>query len=408
MKSLSDIAEYLENFFDERGVDPQGIFYSSLKKDTMSAWKKSDFTSTELTTVIRNRKEMNFSEFMNYENSNMVQGTYLSAMCLKYAATGYESALENARKAFRSISKVYYFSQDIAPGFFCKPWGGKATDETSSDQYIYTMTGLDDYYPYAAESEKNEIRDMIVNMARFWLDRNYKWKYYGEEIHWRENRFISFMALACKYSNDSCFQKELNRLRSLQENDSSTPFESTIKEGLFNDGLAISITPENSLSTFLSIQADLRNYHCDRYLEICRDSRQYGIQGIVGDGTVYGHLIRETKESPWEELDKEKSYYIRNQKLSPIFGLHAPYRKGGMQCTMFTRFLLSVDDFIQEPTHLSFAGELLRQVGLEHLTWFEDPNHIFPDEIRWMTHVFSCDAAAHWLWSYWKMQLKYK
>ena len=408
MNDLSRAAGEIENFFDLLTPDANGLSMYSLRLDTMSPWKDSDFTGTDLFVRIPGYGHLSHAGFMSYENTGMVMGTFLSAMCFKHLASGDAGALRKAGETFRRIVKLYELSQKVAPGFFCKPWGGTLTDETSSDQFIYAMSGLDDYYELADREERRTIQNMIIAMADFWLSRQYVWNYFGAPLHWRECRFISFMALALKYGGGGKFERELTRLTARQEQDPNTPFQSTLKEctRMREDGAqCIFFTPENSLSTFLSLEAAMNRFACPRFLDICRDSLEYGSLGIADDGTSYSSLIRYPGSDQLQEMRTVESRYTPHTDLSPIFGLSAPYRKGGMQSAMFSRFALASEKFIPDHGVRVSVERILRKIGEHHLTWYEDPYRVFPPEIRWMTNVFSGDAAAHWLWCYWKMHL---
>lgn len=408
MTLLAQYAAETERMLDRCFIPENGLMCFSLKKTGLTPWEESDFSKKETVPLIPGYEKMNFSGFMNYENTGMVLGTYLASLCFQYRVTGEQPVLEKARRTFRSIVQIYEMSRSVAPGFYCKPWGGCVTDETSSDQYIYTMSGLDEYYALGTESEQCLIREMIPSMARFWLEHNYVWKYYGKELHWRECRFIAFMALAMKYEKSELFEKELLRLADLQKQSPETPFCSTREESLHKnpDGSEqLNSCPEAALSTFLSLEAAMEQYNCNRFMQIGFDSFAHGFDCLAGDGTVYGPRVRKTPDEPFHEIPVEESFYTGGRNPSPIFFLHAPYRKGGMQTTMFARFILAFDRFAPDAKNRTLAKEILLQTGTEHLTWFEDPYKIFPEELQWMTQVFSGDAAAHFLWCYWKLRL---
>ncbi|MBO5723842.1 MAG: hypothetical protein J6S58_03355 [Lentisphaeria bacterium] len=408
MSLLEQYAIETERLLEKCFRPENGLMCFSLKLDTLTPWEESDFTEKECVPQITAYEDMNFAHFMNYENTGMVLGTYLAALCFQYKATGRKEVLEKAARTFRSIELIYDMSGKIAPGFYCKPWGGHVTDETSSDQYIYTMSGLDEYYVLAPESEQAKIREMIPAMARFWLDRKYEWNYYGKPLRWRECRFIAFMALALKYEKSEVFEKELQRLTALQIQDETTPFRSTRKEALHKnpDGSEdLNSCPEAALSTFLSLEEAMKQNNCERFMQICFDSIEHGTECLAGDGTVYGPRVRKTPEEPFHEIPVEETFFSGKRNPSPIFFFHAPYRKGGMQTTMFGRCLLAFDSFAPDQSRRDKVKEILLQTGTKHLTWFEDPYGVFPEELKWMTNVFSGDAAAHFLWCYWKLRL---
>lgn len=409
--ALHDYARNIERIFDEKLCDPnKDMLYFSLRLDTLSPWQESDFTEKERVSTVPGYEDMNHAHFMNYENTGMVQGTYLAALCFKYAVTKDPSDLEKARAIYQTICAVYDMSQKIAPGFFCKPWGAQTTDETSSDQYIYTLSGLDEYYPLASEEEKAKIREMVVSMVRFWLDHNYDWNYYGRPLHWIECRFISFMAFALSYGGGKEFADELDRLIAMQNETDNSPFRSTRKESLhiLQDGTQqLNSCPESALSSFLSYEKAMKEgYNNEKIMQICIDCLKHGKDSVAEDGTVYSARVRASENEPFRELTVAETRYIRHEDSSPIFNLRGPFRKGGMQSIMFARFVLAFERYAPEYADRQWVKDLLLKTGEKHLTWFEDPLNIFPDEIRWMTNMFSGDAAAHYLWCYWKLRLE--
>ena len=92
----------LEKFYNQEN----GLMNSSLKKDTMTPWQNSDFEGGELTPQIPGYEDSSFADFMNYENTGMVQGTFLAALCFKYLATHNPVALKKAQRTFQGIRKV--------------------------------------------------------------------------------------------------------------------------------------------------------------------------------------------------------------------------------------------------------------------------------------------------------------
>jgi len=398
----------LEHAFDTMLQDGHGLYYSSLHMDTMAPWENEDFSGNVLYSLIPGYENLSHADFMNYENSGMVMGTYLSALTFKCLATGEAIWAEKAHAVFDGIVKNYTMSQTIAPGFFCKPWGGHVTTETSSDQFIYVMCGLDDFSQIAPEETRRVIDGMIVSMSRFWVDHGYDWNYYGQRLHWPETRFISFMALALKHGGGQVFQREMERLTSLFETQGRSPFNSTIPECLHTneDGSqCLYLTPESALSSYLSVEAAMVLEKRPSFVELCRRCLEYGKMGLAGDGTSYSMLVRHSSNEEFAEIPQEETHYEATRYQSPIFGLYGPYRKGGMQTTMFARFALAFTRFDAKGDGVRLAEEMLSSVGMEHMTWYEDPYAIFPEEIQWMTRTVSVDAMAHWLWCYWKLRL---
>ena len=400
-KNLADIADEIEQIVEDRLLDSNGLLLSLLTPE-QKPFPPGYFSKGKETITIPGYEKLDFSDFLNYENTGMVQGTFLSAMCLKYKCTGNENTLSKARRTFKGICRVYDMSQEIAQGFYCKPWGGRLTNETSSDQYIYTMTGLDDFFELALPEEKKRIRSMIVAMANFWLERRYCWNYYGQSLEWPKMRFISLMALAVKHGGGDKFLNEWKRLDRVQQSTSETPFRSTVPEKEFEQNAVkiLSVHPDSCLSTFLSLESAMKQDNKPFYLDICRRSFEYGCLGLTDDGNTFAFLIRDKESGGLKELE-QVSY--NPGAFTPLSRIIGPYRRGGMQNLMFARFAASYEAYAPECGGLALAEGVLRKVGVKHLTWYEDPFLIMPPEIQWKVNVFSGDAAAHWLWCYWKL-----
>lgn len=155
LDSLTGTAQRLERLIDEKFVGPHGVLYSQLDEN----WRpfKSPLPVGEEVMIVPGATA-DEAGMRNYENSGMVQGEFLAAMCAKYRVTADPTALEKARRTYRGIRHVY--EQSVAlkgEGYYCKSWGGVAQPETSSDQYIYTLYGLDRYSSLASPAEQKEM-----------------------------------------------------------------------------------------------------------------------------------------------------------------------------------------------------------------------------------------------------------
>ncbi|NCC93383.1 MAG: hypothetical protein EOM10_08900, partial [Opitutae bacterium] len=118
----------------------RGLLRSALDMTTMKPYPPGYFTDDM--DIFRDPKADigEYSELMEYENAGMVSGAYLCAMLLKHRATRDTEALDRAYRTFYGLKDVFERSQSVEPGYFCKPYGGKVTRETSNDQYIYVLT----------------------------------------------------------------------------------------------------------------------------------------------------------------------------------------------------------------------------------------------------------------------------
>ena len=202
MVNLTQRAASFEHVVETSLVDPTGLLLSMLDSRTMKPFARGFFTD-DLDFIRSPRADIGeYSDLMSYENSGMVSGAYLCAMLCKYDATRDPQALAQAYRTFEGIRNLFNRCQEVEPGYFCKPYGGKITREISSDQYIYVLTALDRFCKIAARTERDQAVDMIAAMSRYWMDHDYTRDYFGSPLRWRLNRFTGFAWLNYIHTGD--------------------------------------------------------------------------------------------------------------------------------------------------------------------------------------------------------------
>jgi hypothetical protein len=206
-----EIHSIVENHFYDSG----GLFYSFLDSRT-----KEPITA-ELADLYPIRdfdgKPSN-TEWMSHENSGMAAGAYLSALCLRRQAElqNYDTD-KMIERVFNSILRTYNISSAVGgDGFFCKTWGGRASRETTVDQYSAVITGLRDLALTNHRLSKNA-REMAVKMALWWMRNNYICRSCGrsgrvsEHLPWSFS-CLAFIRIAYELSGDRMFKTESERL----------------------------------------------------------------------------------------------------------------------------------------------------------------------------------------------------
>lgn len=130
-----------------------------------------------------NKEDVTHKGWLDAENSPSTSGLYLWSQTLRYQVTGDEEAIRYARKAFNSLEVIFKISgEHDKPGLFGKPWGWKASNGTSPDQYICIMHGLWAFRKICSHQERKRIDRMIPLMADWWRDRKYTLMYF--KIEW--------------------------------------------------------------------------------------------------------------------------------------------------------------------------------------------------------------------------------
>ena len=352
-----------------------------------------------------------------WENSPMVMGEFLVAMEKKYRVTGDDDALRLMRRCYNGLRKIYVISQPIGEGFFCKPYGGVVSDETSSDQYVYAVQAFDAYFGYASDAEKADICGMIAKMADYWMGIDYNRKYFGRPLQWQRCRFLSLLKMAEKYSGEAKYAKEIGRILSSREDAVESPYQCDLeyhhRGGLCPDGrVNYGINAEASLSGFLAVANLKGDSVADWYYRrTVEKACQEAIVGLDPDGTAYRAIVKNDETGEFEEKDPKLTVYkTPDQVPSPwnfAGGLvSGPLRFGGQMSAAGVNALVQMaPDSPQARSWTDvYATKLLYRIARAHLSHVEDPHRLYTSGARWQTLVRSGDAHGMWLWAYWTLR----
>lgn len=417
-------AEEFERDVDECLLDERGLLMSALDINTMKPFERGRFYGASVHAYPGHNWD-DFADFIAYENVGMVSGAFLAAMVWKYRATKDPVALDKAYRTFNGIKWLFDLSQEIDDGFYCKCYGGKLSDQMSSDQYVYTFVGLDQFMAFADFEKRRQCADMIEKMVRFWMRRRYSYPYFGKSLDWPLERFPVFVWLAWRHTGKKEFLDEFNRLRNLpvvrkkipfgdltweerlrtvETRDPAFPFEknSTIR--------VLRMNPENTESGFLSLEALLEYDAPERELWLDktrkmfdRDRRWIADDGYAMDSALYdvetGEIreVREIKHVP--DFDDPEKW-----RFPGLIG----WIRSAMHSAMFARAAVAIHAYFPEAGALRTAADILDKLKRENLHWFHDVDgKQYPDDLKWMDDVYSGDAVTHWLWAYWEARAKY-
>ena len=386
------LALRIEKTLDEKFLDENGVLGCVRDKSDITVYDEKGF----------------------YENASMVQGSFLAAMCARYRVTRDQDALEKARRTFRGIRKIYDLSRPGGEGYYCKPWDWRFQDETSSDQYVYAMMGLDSFRELADPEERGQIREMLTAMARFWIDRKYRYRYLGRTLDWQRCRFISFMAYARRVSDAPVFADELSRLLDSCATTSDIPFRASLdlKKTVRSDGLVVyEVDPEAALAAWLSIWPAVQDGpRCAYYDHVMREVFDFVVNSLAPDGTSYSTLVRR-EDGRYAEMDPSRTTVEQEDANDPrwnalLYRTVGPYRFGGRYSAAGLATLVLMAPYFRP------AGEWVRANATAYLgriaagsfTSVEDPNHVLPaDYARKFADRPRGEGYADWLLAYWTL-----
>lgn len=206
-------AERFDALLREHATDARGIMHAAIHFDPIRPLQPGDIDSP-----VPMLHGLAPEDLYGYEDAGMVTGAYLAAQSIRFRVTADPDALRAADAAFAAIRAIYQLGAAKRPGFFPKPYGGKTSDQLSRDQYLFAMTGLTEYLTVAADANRSMATDMLVQMARYWIDIKYTTRYFNlpPSCHLDDfmgSLYLGIMAAAVKASGDSGLQHEYERLR---------------------------------------------------------------------------------------------------------------------------------------------------------------------------------------------------
>jgi len=423
MNDLPKRESDIENDIEAALVDEHGLVRSALNMDTMKPFSPGYFKGMNIHDY-PGRNWENFSEYMEYENVGMCSGAYLAAMIWKYRATKNPDALEKAFRTFKGIKWLFDASQEIDEGYYCKCYGGKMSEQISSDQYIYTFAGLDEFMDFAAHHERSQCAGMIDKMVRFWMRRNYSYPYFGKPLDWPIERFPAFAWLAYQHTGKKEFYDEFMRLCSIPETMEKIPFvgcssfEDVLKkagerEPWFefekNSGRRlISLNPEGTESGFLSLEALLEYNAPHRKIWLEKTWKMFDLnrRWMTDDGYSMYWCLYNMKTGEITEVREVLNCPQQSDRWK-FFGF-VGWIRSGMRSAMFARAGVAIQAYFPGAPILETTAHILKNLTRDKLRWLADMDgKQFPPDLKWMGNVYSGDAATHWLWAYWEACARY-
>jgi len=373
----------MHKFLEDHFLDPNGVIYTQIDEETLRTVDAETFAGAE--TPAWYPVGMTLPDFWSYENCGMTTGGYLSALCTMLAddrRKDRERLRKQAQRTFRALHHIYTIGMQWEEGFFPKIWGNRFSRQTSTDQYLYAMFSMDQYYPIAPEEERGLIRRMIPAMAEFWRKRNYILTYYHvEDMVWPPLRFPPLLLLACKYMPEESMKEEA--LRILAENLEKIPENSRRKSGrLYHLADAVTMDVMNLILMLKSefLPSSFRPALLAGMEKIWFEARQT----LTEDGFY------------WSSMPCDRSSGV------VIPGTEAQYGARSAWSTMVVRAGLQLSGYLpslMEETRRC-AERVLAKLTPETMYYYhpDDAGKLDPDK-RFAVRFLSGDAAVNYLWT---------
>lgn len=410
-KHLEAKAHEIEKWAEERFIDGNGVVYTAIDKDTQKPLDRSLFDDASEAFLPSYRPE----EFWSYENCGMCTGAYLQAMVFRYRVEKDPSALARAGRCFRALKYIYEIGKEYEEGFFPKIYGNKFTMQTSSDQVLYCVMALDQYWPLAKPEEQAQISRMIGEMVKFWVRHGYRFRYYTQkEISWPLVRFPALLLLAYEHTGDDAFKKEYDRLLDMGVTDkpefdrlnakrsgrvATAPYEQEAGAWVINNS-----TPDMFAMDVMQFDYKLRhdpqNERHEKWkagIALMWDEAKIM---LAPDGKAYYCVLVDMKTG---EVKRPEQVF-RNELPEPVVGL-ADAKWG--HSTMTARAAVQARYFFPENEDMaSIAKRILESLNTQDLVEMENVGAEAVARsgahFRYRDSFIGGDAMSNWLWAYWQ------
>lgn len=420
---LEQRAHSFEKTVERSMVDPRGLLLSLIDIRSMKSFPAGHFDEGQSIHRYPGACYGDFSGYLDYENVGMVTGAYLCAQVWKYHATGLSSSLKTAGRCFAALRDLYEQCQTVERGYFCKNYGSRLSDQTSSDQYLYVMAALDAYAAVAGPEDSAVCSRMIGEMAQWWIRRDYHYPYFGRPLDWPRERFPVFAFLAYRHTGDRAFLNEFDRLCLHPQVREALPFSMRWDALLANAHARLPVYDfekrtskrlvgykvEGTGSGFLSLSAMLEYEapHGSLWRSKAAALFDTGSRGIAEDGLGMECGLLDLETHQWQEL-RQVIHDGLDHPTWRFLGFKG-WIRSGMTAAMAARAAVGMQPHLKEHDTLSLAADILHGIDHDRLRWRIDMDgQQLPPSLKWVNDVFSGDAITNWLWAYWEARARYK
>ena len=346
----------------------------------------------------------------------MASGAYLASQSIRFRVTGSDDARRAADNAYDGIRYIYELGAAArSPGYFPKPYGGRASNQISRDQYLFVMTGLATYQTITEESRTKVVADMLANMARYWMDIDYTTSYFGlpSSCHLDDfmgSLYLGILAVAARASGDPDTWREYERLRDAKQlgNRMAETHASMYRSGKTYDGGTYYRQSENAI--MMKAMAADSLYDCDpehrdlwdrALLAFWEDDLRVPLDYETGlnhyvvgfDATMDQTFM--TEPGVIEELENPLDLATLN------WG--GCRQHAGSSQTAFAAALIA--DRMAIPEARDTACLILRKLTLDRFRGLTVPSdHHIPPGHHFEKNLLNTGYIAYWLWTYWLMR----
>ena len=331
-----------------------------------------------------------------WENTTADTAYYLGAMSYQYRCTRDPKVLGICRRTLGALKYIYDLAAEKGePGFVCKPYGAKYSNQTSNDQVQCWTVGLEAYQSIAPSDDRVLI-DLMIRQCADELIRDgwclAKYGYFGfprQETNLAKGQgnwttalsYLPLLNLAWRATGDTRYLREIER---------------------WYDACGLEVrwlVPEHgSINGWLgrfpnvylaSLMMEMDPWHHELWrnqmLSVFRMSRT----GVLPDGTGYTSWVH--------NLDTDKSVPTPGQKWG-----EEPGRSG--RWAIFARAYVAAQRWLPDENMVAVARVIVEGLDMDTFRFIMPPSDNDPFPKGWQPEgdFIDHDSLTAWLWAYWE------
>ena len=378
-------------------IDPDnGLVFTFLDRETLRPPEDALFAGAERDPKF-SVDGVTMAEMHRHENCGMCTGAYMQAETLRYENDGASDALEHARRCLAAFRFVHEAGRRKEPGFFPKMYGGRYSEETSTDQVLYACCGMERFLRHATPAERAGISEMIGDLVGFWMRRDYRYPYFracGPDWQWPLVRFPALLLLAHRVTGSASFRREYERLLprtgmpehcSLHRRDWQ-PREFERRNGAWLTSAGADRVTMDTMQFDLLLRLDPGNPMAETWRAGIRIMWDEVRENLTPDGRYHSMMLYDfdtlaPRRTPGYAVDGGNEHGARSSWSSMA-------ARAGLQGLAHCPGL---------PGAEAYALRVLTHLDFEDCSYYDEPER-FPPERRYQTRLLSGDAAANLLW----------
>ncbi|MBI4474644.1 MAG: hypothetical protein HY646_18380, partial [Acidobacteria bacterium] len=252
-------------------------------------------------------------DWLRYEDTDMTIGSYLSALSHRAKVEPGAQVAAALERAFRCVRRIYDMSAAFKePGWLCKPYGGRASDESTNDQYGAVVLGLRDATSITGWKFAHEAREMAISLCDYWVRHDYVCPYAGNPNHRWLNRLpwafvcLSLVRIAYALTRNKKYADEAERISALGF-DSPAPRSGAFRTDLYpsemHRGVRLLSNYHHLVVEHLDAMCETWPARTQHWQNLLADFWERDINmGMDSDGIAYGGYEVDLRTNRWKPM----------------------------------------------------------------------------------------------------------